>query len=153
LQLTLHADYSLRVLLYLAEHTDRVVSTQEMSDAYGISRHHLVRVVQTLHGHGFVHVTTGRHGGVALGRPAAEINLGEVVQAAEPGFRMVECFDAETNTCPIASACQLQTVLHKALKAFFDVLSGYTLAEVAQMPGGYKLADFLPLVNLSQRAS
>ena len=153
MQLTLHADYSLRVLLYLAEHTDRVVSTQEMSDAYGISRHHLVRVVQTLHGHGFVEVTTGRHGGVALSRPAAEINLGEVVRAAEPGFRIVECFDPVTNTCPIASACQLQTVLHKALKSFFDVLGGYTLAEIAQMPAGYRLSDFLPLASVTPRVS
>src|SRR6185369_1030447 len=45
--LTLHADYSLRILLYLSEHRDRPVSTQEISEAYGISRNHLVRVVQT----------------------------------------------------------------------------------------------------------
>ena len=42
MQLTLHTDYSLRVLLYLAEHHDRAVSTQEIAEAYGISRHHLV---------------------------------------------------------------------------------------------------------------
>jgi Rrf2 family nitric oxide-sensitive transcriptional repressor len=148
LQLTLHADYSLRVLLYLAEHTGRMVSTHEMSDAYGISRHHLVRVVQTLHGHGFVKATSGRRGGVKLSRPAAEINLGQVVRAAEPGFRIVECFEPGTNTCPIIAACPLQSVLGKALNSFFEVLNGYTLAEVAQMPAGYRLADLLPLAGV-----
>lgn len=150
MQLTLHADYSLRVLLYLAEHHDRVVSTQEMSDAYQISRHHLVRVVQTLNGHGFVSVSTGRKGGVTLSRPPGEINLGEVVRATEPNFRIVECFDPATNTCPIASACSLQSVLGQALSSFFDVLTRYTLADVAaEMPPGYRLADFLPLSHLT----
>ncbi len=150
MQLTLHADYSLRVLLYLAEHTERVVSTEEMSVAYGISRHHLVRVVQTLHSSGFVNVTTGRHGGVTLAREPGEINLGEVVRAAEPNFRIVECFEPATNTCPIASACQLQTVIGQALNAFFEVLGRHTLADVAQMPEGFRLADFLPLSDLAQ---
>ena len=145
MQLTLHADYSLRVLLYLAANSDRAVSTQEISDAFGISRHHLVRVVQTLHGHGFVNVMTGRHGGATLSRPPAEINLGEVVKAAEPNFRIVECFEPETNTCPIVAACKLQSVLGKALNSFFEVLGEYTLADVADMPAGYKLSDFLPL--------
>ena len=48
MQLTVHADYALRVLLYLGSHPDRVISTQEISKAYGISKHHLVRVVQRL---------------------------------------------------------------------------------------------------------
>ena len=132
MQLTLHADYALRVLLYLADHPDRTVSTQEISEAYGISRNHLVRVVQTLNAHGFIHVTAGRHGGATLARPPAQINLGQVVRKAEPGFRIVECFDAKTNTCPIAPVCKLKGVLKQALESFFAVLDGYTLADLAR---------------------
>lgn len=134
LQLTLHADYSLRVLLYLAENPDRAVTTQEMSGAYRISRNHLVRVVQTLHSNSFVKVTTGRKGGVVLARDPAEINLGQVVRHAEPGFRIVECFDPESNTCPIIATCRLRGVLEQALEAFFQVLDGYTLADLARVP-------------------
>ena len=72
LNLTLHTDYSLRILLYLAEHTDRPVSTREISEAYGISRNHLVRVVQTLQSHAFVKAATGRSGGITLARDPAE---------------------------------------------------------------------------------
>ena len=56
MQLSLHADYALRVLLYLGADPGRVVSSQEMSSAYGISRNHLVRVVQTLGEHGYATV-------------------------------------------------------------------------------------------------
>ena len=48
MQLTLHSEYALRVLLYLGARPDRTVSTKDISAAYGISKNHLVRVVQTL---------------------------------------------------------------------------------------------------------
>jgi len=132
MQLTLHADYSLRVLLYLAENPDRHVSTREISEAYRISRNHLVRVVQTLQSHGFVEATEGRTGGIKLSRDPASINLGKVVRQAEPSFRIVECFDLETNTCPIVPACRLRGVLHNALDAFFAVLDEYSLADLTR---------------------
>ena len=42
------AYYALRVLVYLGTHSGRLVTTQEISSSYGISRNHLVRVIQTL---------------------------------------------------------------------------------------------------------
>ncbi|MBS1835170.1 MAG: Rrf2 family transcriptional regulator [Acidobacteria bacterium] len=142
MHLTLHADYSLRVLLYLVENPGRYVSTAEISRAYGISRNHLMRVVHTLHSHGFVVVSEGRTGGAKLSRDAALVRLGEVIRTAEPGFRMVECFDLKTNTCPIVAACRLRNVLDEALRAFFAVLDGYTLADLARSK---PLADLLQI--------
>ena len=143
MQLTLHADYSLRVLLYLAENPERLVSTEEISEAYGISRHHLVRVVQTLHEHSFVKVSAGRNGGAMLARTPAEINIGQVVRKTEPNFRVVECFDLEANTCPIVAVCKLRGVLADALEAFFNVLDAYTLADLVRMPGGKRISNLL----------
>lgn len=149
MQLTLHADYSLRVLLYLAGEHDRLVTTQEISSAYKISRTHLVRVIQTLHTHGFVKVSAGRTGGVTLARDPSDINLGDVVRKAEPGFRIVECFDLEANTCPIVSVCKLRGVLSKALDAFFKSLDEYTLADLIRNPKGKTLATYLQIQTLS----
>lgn len=132
MHLTLHADYALRVLLYLAVNPDRVVSTGEVSDAYGISKHHLVRVVQGLGRHGFVEVRPGRSGGVMLARPPAEISVGEVVRHMEPDFRLVECFDPQTNTCPITPACGLIGVLNEAMRAFQATLDKYTLEDLVR---------------------
>lgn len=130
MHLTLHADYALRVLLYLAVHPNRVVSTGEVSDAYGISKHHLVRVVQGLGRHGFVEVRPGRSGGVVLARPPAEISVGQVVRKMEPDFHIVECFDPETNQCPITPACGLIGVLNEATRAFQATLDKYTLEDL-----------------------
>jgi Rrf2 family transcriptional regulator, nitric oxide-sensitive transcriptional repressor len=130
--LTLHADYALRVLLYLAANPDRVVSTGEVSGAYGISKHHLVRVVQGLGRHGFVEVRPGRSGGVVLARTPAEISVGEVVRHMEPDFHIVECFDPTTNTCPITPACGLIGVLNEATRAFLATLDKYTLEDLVR---------------------
>ncbi|HEX4137796.1 MAG TPA: Rrf2 family transcriptional regulator [Bryobacteraceae bacterium] len=149
MNLTLHTDYSLRILLYLAEHSDRPVSTREISDAYGISRNHLVRVVQTLQSHSFVNAATGRSGGITLACDPGRINIGEVVRKTEPNFRIVECFDVKENTCRIVPVCTLRGVLSKALESFFDTLDGYTLADLVRMKGNQRLSDFLPLQNLA----
>ena len=54
------------VLAYLGTHPDRVVTTHEISAAYGKSKNHLVRVVQTPAAHWYVQIHTGYSGGVLL---------------------------------------------------------------------------------------
>lgn len=132
MQLTIHTDYALRVLLYLAHFPGKLVSTKEVSAAYGISKNHLVRVVQTLAEAGFVTVTVGRAGGVKLSRTPESIRLGEVVRATEASFRLVECHDLARNTCPIVPVCGLKTMLDTALAAFLAELDRQTLADVVK---------------------
>lgn len=146
MHLTLHADYALRVLLYLAARPGGLVSTQEVSEAYGISKNHLVRVVQALGKEGFVEVRPGRAGGITLARPPAEITLGRVFRVTEPDFHLVECFNKEKNTCPIAPACGLKGVLYEAREAFLGVLDKYTLADVMKRSRKDLVDLFLPTV-------
>ncbi len=129
MQLTRFSDYSLRLLLYLAAHQDRLVSVEEVSRAYGVSRHHLVKVVQRLVEEDLVSSTRGRGGGLRLKRRPADINVGTLMRATEPHFELVECFDRKANTCPIEPACGLKGVLSRAQRAFFSVLDDCTLAD------------------------
>ena len=147
MQLSLHADYALRVLLYLGAHPGRVVSTKEISDAYGISRNHLVRVVQTLGEHGYAEVSAGRSGGVSLAREPQTIRLGDLVRDAEPNLQLVECFNRETNTCPIVRACELKHVLHQAMDSFLATLNRYTLQDLLANGAGPKLTAIFAVLN------
>jgi Rrf2 family nitric oxide-sensitive transcriptional repressor len=131
MQLTLFTDYSLRLALYLAAHPDQLTPLQEVSEAYGISQHHLVKVASRLIDHGIVSSVRGRHGGLRLNRPPEAINVGELVRITEPHFNLVECLDASTNTCPIDKACGLKSVLLDAQTAFLRELDRHTLAEFA----------------------
>ncbi|MEZ4380809.1 MAG: Rrf2 family transcriptional regulator [Nannocystaceae bacterium] len=130
MRLTKHTDYALRVLLYAATHSERMVSTEEISNAYGISANHLVKIINSLGKAGLLEVKRGRAGGLRLARTPEEISVGAVVRLTEPDFHMVECFDREANTCPIVGACGLIPPLDEALAAFLEVLDRYTLADV-----------------------
>jgi Rrf2 family nitric oxide-sensitive transcriptional repressor len=145
MQLTMFSDFGLRIGLYLATHADRLVSVEEISDAYGVSRAHLVKVVQRLTEIGVVESTRGRGGGLRLGRKPESIRMGDLVRATEPTLNLVECFDASHNTCPIAPACGMKGALERAQNAFLDSLNQNTLA------------DFLPrrdqLLTLWRRAA
>jgi Rrf2 family transcriptional regulator, nitric oxide-sensitive transcriptional repressor len=145
MQLTLFSDYSLRVLLYLAAHRESPVPISQISAAYDISQHHLVKVVQRLLAHDLVQTVRGRSGGLRLAREPSDINVADVVRATEPHSNLVECFDARTNTCPIDAACGLKRALLRAQQAFFAELEQYTLADfTARAPALIRLWNRKP---------
>ena len=129
MQLTQFSDYSLRLVLYLATHPDEVVTLQEVSEAYRISQHHLVKVAKRLIDAGTVASVRGRRGGLRLNWAPTDIRIGELVRMTEPHFNLVECFDRARNTCPIEGACGLTGVLQEARDEFFGVLDRHTLAD------------------------
>lgn len=130
MQLTLYADYSLRVLLFLGLQPDRLSTINEIAESYHISRNHLVKVVHNLGQLGYINTIRGRSGGMSLARAPEDINIGEVVRKTEVSFDLVECFNMVSNTCPIAPVCALKAALMEAQRAFLKVLDGYTLADV-----------------------
>lgn len=131
MRLTLHTDYALRALIYLAETGDKGATAGSMADAYRISKNHLVKVLQRLRDLGYIETLRGRGGGVRLAKAPDQITLGGVVRQTEDNLNLVECFDPATNTCPLISACGLKGRLAEALGAYLAVLDRYTIADVA----------------------
>jgi Rrf2 family nitric oxide-sensitive transcriptional repressor len=136
MRLTLYTDYSLRVLLYLVLDPEQSATISEIATSYGISRNHLVKVVNNLVRLGYVASTRGRSGGLRLNAVPGEVSLGEVVRRTEHDFQLVECFVPETNTCPIAGICRLETVLFEAQAAFMSTLDRYSLADLGKQQAG-----------------
>jgi Rrf2 family nitric oxide-sensitive transcriptional repressor len=134
MHLTLHTDYALRLLMYLALRPERRCTIEEVAGAYSISRNHLMKVALTLTREGFVDSLRGRSGGLQLARGPKQINLGAVVRSTEDNFTLVECFDSASNTCLLAPVCQLKRPFAEAVKAFLAVLDGYTLADLTGPP-------------------
>ncbi len=132
MRLNSFTDYSLRVLMYVATEPDRRATIAEIAAAFGISRHHLTKVVQFLGQHGWLRNVRGRGGGLDLACAPERINLGTVVRAAEGAPLPAECFDRARNTCAIARACRLRDVLGDAVDAFHAVLDGHTLADITR---------------------
>lgn len=132
MQLTRHTDYALRVLMYLATNPGRLVTVAELAEFYDISRNHLVKVVQGLVEHGFLHTTRGKNGGMQLARDDDKISIGKVVRKMENHFNLVECFDTEQAGCALDGACRLKGLLARATEEFLHNLDGVTLADMNQ---------------------
>ncbi len=124
----------LRLLIYLMSHDTRKVTTREVAEAYGISLHHLTKVAKSLTKGGWLIAARGGGGGLMLAPHTAECRIGGIVRYTEFTLDIAECFDAPSNTCPIAKVCHLKTVLHRARKAFLDVLDSVSVREMASNP-------------------
>ena len=133
MRLTNFSDYALRVLMYAASHDDRLITIEETAEIYGISRAHLMKVVNQLTRAGYLKAVRGRSGGVMLAKDPSKIKLGEVLRATEPDFALVECFTTD-NQCVITPRCRLRGALKEALGAFTGTLDRYTLADLVLTP-------------------
>ena len=131
MRLSEYTDYSLRVLMYCAAHPDRLVTIAELARHHAVSKNHLMKVVNDLARQGLLETTRGRGGGLRLLPKPADIRVGDVVRQSETDFRLVECFDAASNTCSLTPTCRLKSVLGGALAAYFQVLDGATLADIS----------------------
>jgi len=129
MRLTRFTDYSLRVLIYLGLQQERLVTIRCISDAYGISRNHLMKVVSLLTRMGYLKAQRGPGGGIRLAKPPGQINLADVIRNTEEDLVMVECFD-EQGQCVITPACRLQHIIGNALKAYLETLEAHTLQDL-----------------------
>jgi Rrf2 family transcriptional regulator, nitric oxide-sensitive transcriptional repressor len=129
MRLTYFSDYAFRVLIYLAVTPDRRCTIREISDSYGISRAHLMKVVNLLTRQDLVIAQRGPNGGLTLARPPEQIRLGEVVRRTEEDLGLVECF-RPGNTCRLTPACELAPALSRAMNAFLEELDKQTIADL-----------------------
>src|SRR5690606_35461931 len=86
MNLTYFTNYSLRVMMYLGLNASSLTSISRISEAFAISRNHLIKVVHNLARQGFIKTVRGRGGGLRLARDPGEINLGDVVRKTEANF-------------------------------------------------------------------
>jgi len=142
MQLTRFTDYSLRVLVFLGAHPDRLCTIAETAEAYGISANHLMKVVSRLSSVGHIETVRGKGGGMRLSRAPKMINIGEVVRHMEDRFDILGCFNDEHQDCPLFPTCTLKSVLVDAHRNFMATLDHYTLQDVLEngVSGRFALA-------------
>lgn len=132
MKLTAFTDYSLRVLMYLAVDPTRRATIGEISESFGVSENHLVKVVHFLAKHGWIETIRGKGGGLLLAMPAEQVSVGKVVRDTEGAAVPAECFSTGGGHCVIDGCCELKGVLGEAVRAFYSVLDHYTLADIAR---------------------
>jgi Rrf2 family nitric oxide-sensitive transcriptional repressor len=132
MQLTKHTDFALRTLMYVGSlPADKLATITEISDQFEIPRNHLMKVVNQLSRLGYLKTLRGPKGGIRLDVLADEINLATLIKDFEVRLDPINC---DKPACPISGGCELKYALNLAQKAFFDVLRGYSLADLLKRP-------------------
>ena len=132
MRLTVHSDYALRVLMYLAVNHDRLVTIAEIAERFDVSKNHLMKVAQSLAQLGVVQSVRGRGGGLSLAHEAGAISLGSVVRKLERYSPLVECFPGGNGGCVVTPSCKLKGILAEAQEAFFVVLDHYSVYDLVK---------------------
>lgn len=147
MRLSEYTDYTLRLLMCCATQPARLLTIAEVAATLQVSKNHLMKVVNDLARQGLLETTRGRGGGIRLLKAPETIRIGDVLRASETDFRLVECFDADTDTCTLTPKCRLRGVLRKALRAYFAELDAVTLADIAGP--GRALGDVIRLLPVA----
>ncbi|MDR3471695.1 MAG: iron-responsive transcriptional regulator RirA [Devosia sp.] len=131
MRLTRQSSYAIRTLVYCAVNAPQLSRVGDIAKAHSISELFLFKLIKPLVEAGLIETVRGRHGGIRLGRPADRITLLDCVKLTEENFALAECFEGGDINCPLVLGCDLNAALGEALKAFFDVLESYTIADLA----------------------
>ncbi len=138
MRLSDYSDYALRLLIQAALRRPHRVTVDEVAETFGISRHHLVKIVYDLGRNGYLQTQRGIGGGFTLGRALENIRVGDVVRLGEETETVIDCIDKPGQPCRLSPACKLKRVLDEAASAFFAVLDSYTLADLVKQPSKIK---------------
>ena len=123
--------YALRMMLDIARHGDdgRPVSLALVSERTGISRSYLEQLAQSLRTARLVRGTAGRYGGYRIARPADEISVGQIIEAAIGPVCVVDCID-DPEGCPRSEYCECRPVYDLINRRVSEVLDEFTLADL-----------------------
>ena len=129
MRLSNFTDYSLRVLMYLAVKEEELSTVSEISEKFGISYNHLIKVVHNLSKLNLISTYKGRGGGICLNASPREFNVGKIIKTLEESSLLIECI-GDKNFCRIEPVCVLKKILVSAQESFYATLEKFTLEDL-----------------------
>jgi Rrf2 family nitric oxide-sensitive transcriptional repressor len=136
-------DYAIRVILVLSKQEEgAMLSTAQIQQEMLIPKGLSLRVVAELARGGFIITYPGREGGLKLARPAAEINLRQVVTFFESNFTVSECLHGG-GTCPFDHSCPVRCRWARLQALILQELENTTFDDLAREAS--LLVDVVPM--------
>lgn len=126
--------YALKALGYLGtQPAGTYVGSEDLSEATGVRRTYLVRILAALANHGLIASKKGVGGGYALPQRPEEINLRDVIRAVEGPIAPLSCVSLNwPKSCTEERRCHARSrVWMRVRDAMLEVLSQATVADLA----------------------
>lgn len=132
MSLTRKGEYAVRGMVHLAKQKIGGMSLlPDIAEAVDAPAPFLAKIFQSFAKQGIVTSVRGAKGGFALGRPAGEITLLEIVEAVEGPVMPNRCLVGR-GTCENDAVCGVHPVWRSVQSQIVKILGGVTLAEMAR---------------------
>jgi Rrf2 family protein len=131
MKLSTRARYALRLMMAVARITNGngLASLSRVSKETRISRRYLEQLVIGLKNGALVRGKSGKGGGYALARPAEEIKVRQIIEAAIGPINIVECV-LEPEMCTQAEDCECRLLYQLVNERIRTVLDELVLADL-----------------------
>lgn len=142
-------EYALRAVICLAQHPQRLLTTQEISQATCVPVSYLSKVLQSLGRAGLISASRGIRGGYALSVNASELSILRVVNVIDPIKRI--------RRCPLSldshgeRLCPLHRRLDSVLEQTERIFDGTLISELLRNDDGD--VGPVPLCEIASRAT
>ena len=132
MRLSTRARYTLRSMIAIALQADgsKPVSLEKIAHGTQVSKRYLEQLAIALKRASLLRAVSGRGGGYVLARPAEEMKVGEIIEAAIGPINVVDCV-GQPDVCLKADTCECRLIYMLINKRIKDVLNEYSLADLA----------------------
>ncbi len=133
MKLSTRARYSIRFMIFLADHTEenRPIGLKEIAEKRDLSMRYLEQLVVPLKNASLIRSVAGKYGGYLLAKDAKEIKVGEIVETAIGPINLMDCLQPD-NECKYLEVCSVRRMWGLINTRITDVLYDYTLADLSE---------------------
>ncbi|AVQ19692.1 RrF2 family transcriptional regulator [Fusobacterium mortiferum] len=126
-------EYVIRILLYLTKYGEnRIVSSNEISDAEDIPHLFSLRILKKLEKASLVKIFKGARGGYQLTKPSEEITLRDAVETIEPVICIKDCVN-DPESCSLRKGeCAVHRAFNGIQREFIKALESRNFKELAE---------------------
>ncbi len=143
-------DYALRAVLYLAlKRSDEMTPTKEVAKKLNLPTHFLAKILHDLAGKGLLHSLKGPSGGFALGKPAKDITLLDIVVAID-GLDINQSCALGFSECSGSNPCALHDNWAGVRENLHSVLFG---KNIEQLAGDMKKPEYRSATNMMKQSN
>ena len=132
MRLSSMADYAVVTMAAAARHCGSArVNAAQLAEETGLPAPTVQKLVSKLTAAGLLRSSRGVGGGLKLARPAAAINLADIVEAVEGPIALTACVEHGNHSCGLESTCQVKPHWPVVNEALRGALAGVVLTQLA----------------------
>lgn len=126
-------EYVIRILLYLTKYgQDRIISSNEISEAEEIPHLFSLRILKKLEKAGLVNIYKGARGGYQLTKPSEEITLRDAIETIEPIISIKDCVNDPRSCSLRRGECAVHRAFNEIQMDFIKKLEARNFKELAE---------------------